>query len=81
MYENGTQTKPHFELSYSTKDEYGLQDLTPQSWADLVERYGLQMVERQDPYTTKSGYGHIQICAHNITKNNKSVTPTVSNYF
>lgn len=40
MYQNGSQMKPHFELSYSTKDEYGLQDLTPQSWADLVERYG-----------------------------------------
>ena len=39
MYQNGSQVKPHFELSYSTKDEYGLQDLTPQSWADLVERY------------------------------------------
>lgn len=38
MYQNGSQEKPHFELSYSTLDEYELSDLSPQSWADLVER-------------------------------------------
>ena len=39
MYQNSSKEKPQFELSYSTFDEYELNDLSPQSWADLVERY------------------------------------------
>ena len=38
MHQNGSQEKPQFELSYSTLEEYELSDLSPQSWADLVER-------------------------------------------
>ncbi len=38
MYQNGSQEKPQFELSYSTLEEYELSDLSPESWADLVER-------------------------------------------
>ena len=29
---------PSFELSYTTAQEYGLQDLSPQSYAALIER-------------------------------------------
>jgi len=29
---------PEFELVYNTAEEYGLKDLSPQSYADLVER-------------------------------------------
>ena len=38
LHQNGSQEKPQFELSYSTLEEYELSDLSPQSWADLVER-------------------------------------------
>ena len=31
--------KPKLELAYTTSDLYDLPDLTPPSWADLVERY------------------------------------------
>ena len=39
MHLNGSGIQPQFKLSYSTVDEYGLHDLSPLSWADLVERY------------------------------------------
>ena len=31
--------KPKFELAYTTTDLYNLDDLSPASWAGLVERY------------------------------------------
>ena len=31
--------KPKFELAYTTSDLYNLDDLSPASWAGLVERY------------------------------------------
>jgi len=30
---------PEFELIYNTTEEYGLKDLSPEAYADLVERW------------------------------------------
>ena len=36
LYEKGIQ--PEWELMYSASEMYGLKDLTPNSWAELVKR-------------------------------------------
>ncbi|XP_064390899.1 sphingomyelin phosphodiesterase A-like [Halichondria panicea] len=39
LYSKDPNSKPKFELSYTTKDEYGLKDLSPVQWASLVSRF------------------------------------------
>ena len=54
---------PEFELVYNTAEEYGLKDLSPQSYADLVERW-VEPYMCQEPSYPGSGIGSTTFLDH-----------------
>ncbi|GMR40625.1 hypothetical protein PMAYCL1PPCAC_10820, partial [Pristionchus mayeri] len=52
--------EPTFYLEYSTREAYGMSDLSPSSWADLIDRLEVDdaLFEKFHRFYWRSAYGH-----------------------
>ena len=53
---------PEFELIYNTAEEYGLKDLSPEAYADLVERWARPSNVVSSSYTMCEGMAWMKSC-------------------